>query len=794
MRALIFRLISIGPWRGLVVLVMLALAAFSGHPGSGVVSGALDRVLFDTMARVVAHPSTRQVVVVNLDEGAVARMGPHSMGGCLAKLLGALGKARSVTLDLAMLPGLDYSSLQAGMRACPRTVLVEPNTAVDTAGCPGVLLPLALSSMAAACSQRIITTGHYGVVSGFVPYSVLAGTRYAHVALDALRVAGIEPPLPVAEFVRPYAQSIRGARTEAVMTMLPTSMHLTQYSYSDVLQQRVPKDAFDGKVVFVGNQAWGGEGMFQISSLNSLEVTRSQLDALIADAVASGNLAREASFAVALPIYLALALGVVLICVLVPGRALHLAVLAWGVLIFAVPLVMLVFHIWLPLGLLPVVCLMIYGFFAWERHARILSMLRGELHEWWAIAAALHSPEHAAEVAAPACSSGELANIKAALLQVRSWQKLYVDVINQLPYPVFLAMDGHVAVWNAKAAALTGMDAADQPAASRLPFVQVERLVAESVRTGGDISREIEWEGRVHMLRCAVLSSGPDSEITPGGTTQTAHLVCVIDFGGVKELFSHDERMLRHIAHDLRSPLTAILSLIDRQGASAGDDSLAQSDGAFLSDLRRQASYSLRIAKDFMQLSRAERLGRVDFEPVALSEVAEEAIDQNWLAAEQKGVVLCEPVVLVEDTLVAGNADMLMRAVVNVVDNAIKYSSSGAVVSLAIGEADDGELVLSVTDDGIGMTDETVRRLFEPFFQAEPKADGSAGVGLGLPFVKAVIERHGGRAVVRSTLGGGTVIALILPRISAEERWGGSLEATACNLPGDGGSSGSDCA
>ena len=89
---------------------------------------------------------------------------------------------------------------------------------------------------------------------------------------------------------------------------------------------------------------------------------------------------------------------------------------------------------------------------------------------------------------------------------------------------------------------------------------------------------------------------------------------------------------------------------------------------------------------------------------------------------------------------------MLMRAVVNVVDNAIKYSPAGTTVALTVDVGADGALVLSVIDEGIGMTDETVRRLFEPFFQAERKPDGSGGVGLGLPFVKAVIERHGGKA------------------------------------------------
>lgn len=767
MRPLIRRLISIGPWRGAFVVLMLVLAAFSGHPAAGAMSGALDRVLFDVMAQVVAHRSSNRVVVVNIDQATAAKLAPGNLAGTSARLLDALSDAGSVALDLPLLPGLDYSSLEAGMQAYRRTLLIAPSVASDVTAGPTLMLSPALVSHAAALSQRKLAVGHYGVVTGFVPYREAGGVTYGNIAIDALRVAGIAPRLPVSRFMQPYALSTIGEeRTQAVMTMLPRKMDLQQYSYIDVIEQRVPKAAFAGKVVFVGNKAWLGEGTFQTSSLDSHEVTRTQIDALLADAVASGNLAREASPAVGVAIYLALALGIVLICVLMQGRAVHLAAIGWLGVLFAVPLVMLAFHIWLPLGLLPVICLLIYGFFAWERHVRMVVMLRRELAEWRAIAASIRPSGHAggAALAPASASSGELGSIKAALRQVRGWQQLYVDMINQLPTPVFLAMDGQVAVWNAKAAALLQDGAAGAQQVPAAALAQVEQVVAESVRNGGDVSREIEWGGRAHMLVCEPLSTEQEAD---DGPAQTSHLVCLIDIADVKDLVSQDKRMLRHIAHDLRSPLTAILSLIDRRGAAHGSGPVPASDQAFLSDLRQQAAYSLRIAKDFMQLSRAEKLDRADFEPVALSEVAEEAIDQSWLAAEQKQIVLRDPVFSVDDTLVEGNADMLMRAVVNVVDNAIKYSPSGTTVSVAVDADADGALVLSVTDEGIGMTDETVRRLFEPFFQAERKADGSGGVGLGLPFVKAVTERHGGRVDVRSTPGQGTVFALIFPRLPA---------------------------
>lgn len=760
MRTLVQRLFSLGPIRGLFVVVMLVLAALSGHPGSGVMSGALDRVFFDVMAPLVARPSTGRVVLVNIDAKTAAQLDLRQMGQAAQPLLEHLSAAGSVAIDLPLSRALDNSSLEAGMRTYPRALLITPMITDPVMGNPVLTLPPTAVSLAAGLSQREVAIGHYGVVTGFVPYVESPIGVRAHIALDALRAAGITPPLRTDDFMQPYALSVGGERTQAVMTMLPRGMPLPQYSYLDVAQGRVPKSAFAGKAVFVGHLAWRGEGAFQTSSLDTHEVSHAQLDALLADAVAAGNLAREVPSAVGVPIYVALALGIVLICLLVPGRAMHVAAIGWGVFIFALPLAMLAFHVFLPLGFLPFVCLLIYVFFAWDRHSRTLAMLRRELSEWRAIAASIQ-PAHQMPTTPALTSGGDLAEIKAAMRQVRGWQTLYVDMINQLPYPVFLAMEGKVAVWNAKAAALMHADAPGEDApGTTQALAQVEQLVAESVRMGGDASREITWSGRAHMLLCEPLSS---EGAQPGGTSRASHLICLVDIDDVKELVSHDKRMLRHVAHDLRSPLTTILSLIDRHGEGTGDSG-TQSDRAFLQDLRQQAAYSLRIAKDFMQLSRAERLDRAAFEPIALADIASEALDHVWLAAEQKQIALQDADITIDDTQVDGDADMLMRSVVNVLDNAIKYSPSHTKVSVRIDAVDGNAVALQVIDEGIGMTEDTIHRLFEPFFQAERKPDGSGGVGLGLPFVKAVIERHGGTVDVRSQPGRGTVFALILPR------------------------------
>nr|WP_269768142.1 sensor histidine kinase [Burkholderia ubonensis] len=109
-----------------------------------------------------------------------------------------------------------------------------------------------------------------------------------------------------------------------------------------------------------------------------------------------------------------------------------------------------------------------------------------------------------------------------------------------------------------------------------------------------------------------------------------------------------------------------------------------------------------------------------------------------------------------------------MRALTNLLDNAIKYSDDGTAVDVWI-DADDRQVAVSVQDQGIGIPAAAMPRLFEPFFQVDGTyRDASRGVGLGLPFVKAVSERHGGSIDVTSTPGQGSRFTVRLPRTAAQ--------------------------
>lgn len=170
-----------------------------------------------------------------------------------------------------------------------------------------------------------------------------------------------------------------------------------------------------------------------------------------------------------------------------------------------------------------------------------------------------------------------------------------------------------------------------------------------------------------------------------------------------------------------------------------------------------------RVVEDLGLLSRvgdpAHPLRRV---PVDLRRLVEGAVELVAAAADQQGVVveMREPS---SSPIVGGDADELDRVVVNLVSNAVKYTPAGGRVTVAL-TAYDGQVVLEVSDTGLGIADQDHDRLFAEFFRSSnPEALRRPGTGLGLAIVARVVDRHDGRIEVESVLGEGSTFRVHLP-------------------------------
>ena len=116
-----------------------------------------------------------------------------------------------------------------------------------------------------------------------------------------------------------------------------------------------------------------------------------------------------------------------------------------------------------------------------------------------------------------------------------------------------------------------------------------------------------------------------------------------------------------------------------------------------------------------------------------------------------------------EPVWIEGNGELLERALVNLLGNAIKYSNENTEVTMSVAVMAN-RVTINVRDQGFGIPEEELRHIFDPFFRsAEPKLAQNRGAGLGLRFVKTVVERHNGEVFVNSVWGAGTTFQLRLP-------------------------------
>jgi signal transduction histidine kinase/ActR/RegA family two-component response regulator len=216
---------------------------------------------------------------------------------------------------------------------------------------------------------------------------------------------------------------------------------------------------------------------------------------------------------------------------------------------------------------------------------------------------------------------------------------------------------------------------------------------------------------------------------------------------------------LATVSHELRTPLTAVLgwARMLRQH-DAPPEQLRHG----LQVIERSARAQNRLIDDLLDVSRivSNKL-RMQREAVPLARVVEAALDQVRPQAEMKQVELQSD--LEDSALVFGDPPRLEQVVSNLVWNAIKFTESGGHVRVSL-RRDRGEMVLAVSDTGVGISPEFLPYVFEWFRQADARARSQAGLGLGLGIVRHIVGLHGGAVKAESAgLGHGATFTVTLP-------------------------------
>lgn len=222
---------------------------------------------------------------------------------------------------------------------------------------------------------------------------------------------------------------------------------------------------------------------------------------------------------------------------------------------------------------------------------------------------------------------------------------------------------------------------------------------------------------------------------------------------------------LANMSHELRTPLNAIIGFSDilrnQRFGEIGNPRYRE----YAADINESGMHLLSIINDILDLSKIEAgsastVDEVEFDVDAVIESAEHMVR---MMAERGNVTLFVQKPEASVRLI-GVERMVRQILVNVLSNALKFTDTGGVVSLAASLRSNGTFVVSISDTGIGMSPEEVKLALTPFGQVDSSLSRKhAGTGLGLPLAKAMMELHEGRLLVRSAPGRGTTVILVFP-------------------------------
>ena len=347
---------------------------------------------------------------------------------------------------------------------------------------------------------------------------------------------------------------------------------------------------------------------------------------------------------------------------------------------------------------------------------------------------------------------------------------LIESLIGGLPQPaIVLDRDGRVIAFNAQAAAIAPALRAGEPA---LIALRMPELV-NAIRRAGK-RREPQ---RVEFFERVPHDRWFEAFVTPvrlAGLDAGASEIVLMTFNDLTPLRRVEEMRADFVAnasHELRTPLAALLGFIETLQGSAKDDAAARDK--FLNIMQAQATRMARLIDDLLSLSRIELNAHLRPDtPLDLAPIVRQVVDGLQMLARDRGVEV-KVAAADEPAVVLGDRDELIRALENLVENALKYGAVGKRVDIALTHgptrAGAAEARLSVRDYGPGIAPEHLPRLTERFYRvdvSDSRAQG--GTGLGLALVKHVLNRHGGRLTVESTPGAGAAFTMHIPLHTAE--------------------------
>ena len=286
--------------------------------------------------------------------------------------------------------------------------------------------------------------------------------------------------------------------------------------------------------------------------------------------------------------------------------------------------------------------------------------------------------------------------------------------------------------------------------------IELQKALDRFKETGTPVSRKIILEEDHTVLDVTI---SPVQGLTEGEEKTT---IVLHDVTRLKRLEMARADFVANVTHEIKTPLTAILGFIETLEEGAIDEK--ETARKFLQIIHKHAERLNRLVDDLLVISAAE-LGEMSFsfENVSLDGVIENVLPVIETRASEKGLDL-EKEIPDDLPLIWGDRDRLHQILLNVLDNAVKFTPDAGKILIKTLDGKDGNVYVKISDTGIGIPKGEIPRLGERFYRVDKaRSRELGGTGLGLSIVKHLMTAHGGRIEIKSQPGKGTTVSLIFP-------------------------------
>ncbi|RJG02278.1 CHASE2 domain-containing protein [Noviherbaspirillum sedimenti] len=784
------RRLAVREWLSILAAMVLLAGGLGWQNGLG----RLDQTLYDQFISQSGRPARDDILIVSIDDYSLAQLGRWPWPRTLhAELIGQIAAARprAIGLDVIMSePELTQAggersgdlALADVLKQNQRTVLPVVMTNAG-AGLSAALPAPDVAKGARAFGHINLEHDNDGVVRSTYLYEGQNGVWWPHFSLallqlanagtpgDGLRNASVQPEAPIDG--KPIRFGHWQRSNQLHIPFAGNNGHFRSIPYVSVLRGEVPPQFFTDKYVLIGATAIGMTDSYPTpvsggaGAMAGIEINANILASLLdGEAIAIAKPWQAALFSV-LPVLVAL-FGYFLLS---PRLSLLLNA---GMLLLTVAASYFALRmgVWFAPTAALLTLLISYPLWSWRRLEAAIDYLGQEFMR-------LDREPHVLPELASSDTIIEdvlerrMNAMENAARRVRDLRQFISDNLDSLPDATLVTnVDGHVLLANKHANQYFALAGHQDVQGAMLPYLFSSLAAPEPINQ--TISTRFDWWQLLDLQYAPLLADGISTQDQQGrdllvksapchsaSNELTGWIVSVIDISPIRAAERSRDETLRFLSHDMRAPQASILALLELQH----DPASALPQAELFARIEKACRKTLGLADNFVQLARAEsheyRLGEVDFQ-----EMLYDATDEMWSLAKNKQIELATEI-LPGDYPVRADRALMTRALVNLISNAINYSPAGTRVTceVRLQATLEGQHVLcSIADQGYGIAPHDQLKLFRRFQRLElPNQPRHEGIGLGLVFVKTVVERHLGEIRFASKVGEGTTFTIVLP-------------------------------